>query len=245
MYCLGFDGSGDKSTEQSREFDKFASSIEEKHNVIGNHIEKILATERKLEKDYERVNKKVSLYEGELAKVYAMFYNLSLQLANIEKKGLTYQQNTFQRDLTNLQESFLNFTQQILYLQNAGIEKLNNNNTIPQVVGNNHHRHNHQKDKAVINNLVEAQNDRMKYLENNLIDSKAANQQAHILFNNQLSNVNETVRTMRKMLTDHNNHAMGVFEEVSGKMVDFKTRLQHNDDRITRMEVKVIQSYIL
>ena len=99
-----FEGSGDKSGEVNKDFDQFASSIEERHNIIGHRIRKILAKERQMEQDMLHVQERFTLYENDLSKLYSMFFNLSSQMIAIEKRVSNSQQAEIQTELQQLQQ---------------------------------------------------------------------------------------------------------------------------------------------
>ena len=71
----------------------------------------------------------------------------------------------------------------------------------------------------------------MEEIEHSVVETKAASQQNMILMNNRIAVLNNTIRDMRRLLTDHNVRASDAFEDVGGRVMDFNTRIQHNDDR--------------
>ena len=105
-----FEGSGDKSGEVSKEFDQFASSIEEKHNIIGHRIQKLLAKERKMEEEMSSVHERFTLQENDMSKLYSMFFNLSLQMSAVEKRVMNNQQAQIQTELQQLQQGKTTFS---------------------------------------------------------------------------------------------------------------------------------------
>lgn len=170
-----------------------------------------------------------------------MFYNLSLQVNSIEKQLSINQQEQLQQDLNNLQQSFINLTQQLTHINKqrkhdfiANLGRNEKPNVKHNVSGD------YYQNLAGIQNSIEIFSERLRFLENNLIDAKATHQTNYILTNNQLSRLNDTVTKTRKMVTDHNERASQVFQDVKEKLVDYNVKIQHNTDRLTSVEVKVM-----
>ena len=108
-------GSGESSGGDNFRSDRdtVASTFEEADNSIGHNIVELYKHKHHMHMQIENVNKRFLQYDAEMSRVYAMYYNLSLQISSLENKVLSRQQQRFDADMAALQHSFMNFTQQV------------------------------------------------------------------------------------------------------------------------------------
>ena len=223
--------SSEQSGNGSKEgkFDSRSSTVEESRNTIGNDIEEIRRNEQAIKQGMEGFEHRFLRYDSELAKIYVMFYNLSLNIANMENKVLNNQQQFHQTELKDLQQSFMNFTQQIFHLEQWHMASKGFVNTSSQ----------NEREISQIATILDNHSSRLRNFEEIIHDHKAINQQNYLLFMSYINRMNSSMQSSYHKFHSHRDKASGVFEDVDSQLGDLSTKVQHNDERLYRVEVKV------
>lgn len=109
--------------------DQVSSSLEEERNTIGHSLDELMAHKFKTQEQMEHIQEKFFQHDAEFSRFYAMVYNLSLQISHLENKLLVHQKTKFDTELADMQRMFLNFTQQMLHLEQWGSNARSHLNT--------------------------------------------------------------------------------------------------------------------
>lgn len=67
---------------------------------------------------------KFRTYNTELSRLYTLYYNLSLHMSSLENRLLTEQRSELQSEVTQLQQSFHNFTRHLFNLEQIQVGTL-------------------------------------------------------------------------------------------------------------------------
>ena len=97
--------------------DQVSSSLEEERNTIGHSLEELMIHKHRTQEQMEHMQQRFFQHDAEFSRFYTMFYNLSLQVSNLENKLLVHQKNQFDTELAEMQRMFMNFTQQMFHLE--------------------------------------------------------------------------------------------------------------------------------
>ena len=156
------EGSGDGSRSlEFANFDEFASSIEEKHNVIGDYLTRIMEREEALTREMTRFRSSVRYYDTRLAQLNSASNNTSQRLDAIEQRAAAnslQQPHTAHPDASAFQamtSQFLNFTNQLVAMQNYYLKTDNSQDDQLSVW---HIQNNHEFTTALANHTARIQN---------------------------------------------------------------------------------------
>ena len=221
-----------RQTWQPEFVDRIVSALEEQKNVVDNNLAEMLRNEDELKKEMGGFAQKFLLFEAELSKIYAMFFNLSLQQSNLENKMLLHQQQRFDHDIRDLQQSFMNFTQHVFGLEQFHISSGNHFNTSTQ----------NRREINEMNAFIHNHSSRIHDLVELLSEYKASTVQnfTHIVTNT--NQINDTMHEFIATFSVHNSRAKNIFEDVHERFVELEGKTQKNDDRLAHVEVKVLNA---
>ena len=155
------EGSGDGSRSlEFANFDEFASSIEEKHNVIGDYLTRIMEREEALTREMTRFRSSVRYYDTRLAQLNSASNNTSQRLDAIEQLAANslQQPHTAHPDASAFQamtSQFLNFTNQLVAMQNYYLKTDNSQDDQLSVW---HIQNSHEFTTALANHTARIQN---------------------------------------------------------------------------------------
>ena len=83
--------------------DQVSSSLEEERNTIGHSLEELMIHKDRTQEQMEHIKQKFFQHDAEFSRFYTMFYNLSLQVSNLENKLLVHQKSQFDAELAEMQ----------------------------------------------------------------------------------------------------------------------------------------------
>lgn len=209
---------------------------EEQYNAVQTSLAELSEKEQELAADLDHFNGKFVQYDGELARIYSMYFNLSLQLSQLENKLLIRQQQVFQSDLHDMQRMFVNFTQQIINMdqQTAAYKKAG--------VGVARATRERHQDMSLMSATVTQQGMRLRTVEDMMSNYQRANRHNLQLLNTSISRLNVSLGGFAKNLAAHNTKANNVFVDVDDKLMEYHKRIKSNLARLTSIEVKVLNA---
>ncbi len=175
------DNSGD-----SPKLDHFASNLEEKDNHIGHNLVAFIKKEKKMHEKVDNFHRRFLEYDAEMSKMYAMFFNLSLQISSLENRLLTHEKHQFEHDLTELQRSFFNFTQQIFNLEQWRVSSKTHYNTTVQ----------NRNEISEVTGMVKNHQMRIKTLEQLILENRSMANQNLMVTQTHLGTLNETIQVL-------------------------------------------------
>lgn len=158
-----FDSTGlavDSSGVDPVRVDQVSSSLEEEQNTIGHNLEELMVHKDKTQEQMEDIQQKFFQHDAEFSRFYAMIYNLSLQISNLENKLLIHQKTKYDTELAEMQRMFMNFTQQMFHLEQWGSSARSHLNTSSQ----------NQMEISQIQVNLENHKNRIRALEDLLLD---------------------------------------------------------------------------
>ena len=166
-----------------------------------------------------------------------MYFNLSLQLSQLENKLLMRQQVVFQTDLHDMQRMFVNFTQQIINMeqQTAAFKKAD----VGGVLRATRERH---QDITAMSATVARHTVQLRTIEDALGSVERAHRVDATLVNATIAELNSSVAGFAKRLAAHNTKASNVFADVDDKLMEYHTRIKSNLARLTSIEVRVLNA---
>ena len=143
--------------------DQVSSSLEEERNTIGHSLEELMIHKDRTQEQMEHIKQKFFQHDAEFLRFYTMFYNLSLQVSNLENKFLVHQKSQFDAELAEMQKMFMNFTQQMFHLEQWGSNARSHFNTSSQ----------NQIEISQIQGNLENHRNRIRTLEDLLLDYRS------------------------------------------------------------------------
>ena len=223
-------GSLPESSGETYRTDTIASAYEESDNSIGHNLVELFKHKHHMHMQIENVNKRFLQYDAEMSRVYAMYFNLSLQISALENKLLSHRQSQFDSDLSRLQRSFINFTQQIFNLEQWHVSTQGHFNVSSQ----------NQQQLTQVSSTVDNHHIRIRAMERVMLDYRASNDQMRTLFKRQLSVMNTTMGHIRSRLKEHKSKAALTIDDVEEKLSNFRSTVKDHNHRLQSIEVKVL-----
>ena len=228
-------GSTEQSGDSSKEpkFDSKSSTIEEAKNTLDNDLEQIRRNEHHMKRELGEFQQRFVQYDAELSKMYALFYNLSLSVANLENKLLTKQQTQHKNEIQDLQRSFMDFTQQIFHLEQSYMSNKAVFNTSSQ----------NEQQIQQLSAILENHSSRLRTNEEMVQDYKAMNHQNYLLLMTYINRLNSSMASSHHKIHRHQNKATDIIDDLDTQLEnihDMQTRTNH---RLDAIEIKVGMLY--
>ena len=166
-----------------------------------------------------------------------MYFNLSLQLSQLENKLLMRQQVVFQTDLHDMQRMFVNFTQQIINMeqQTSAFKKAD----VGSVLRATRERH---QDITAMAATIARQTVELRTIEDELGSVQRSQSVDSKRVNATIAELNATISGFSKSLSAHNTKASNVFTDVDDKLMEYHVRIKSNLARLTSIEVRVLNA---
>ena len=147
---------------------------------------------------------------------------------------LQQQQGRYEANLAELQQSLVNFTHHIYNLEQQ------TRSTAPGYPNSTGIRN--QYDIEMANTLIESHQRRIELLEKIIHEHKHEQSQLHDLNKMKLSRMNNSISRFYKSFQDHHMEATDVFDFIDEKFEEFNQRIDANDNRLLRVEVRVLNA---
>ena len=208
-------------------WEKRAAALEEMSNVVEHQLQELNQKEADMEGKVSTMNERFGQYDAELSRIYTMFYNLSLQMSSLENKLLSKKQVAVESEMSNLQKSFLNFTQQLMSMeQHNAVSRhtLNNTSTV----------------QGHLTQVLDHHDNRISTVETQLQDHQSHTKLRHNKVSYSLTKINDTVVAMQQWMEEHRSKASNVFQNVDQELEAFREQTQSISDRLLQVEVKVL-----
>ena len=205
--------------------DAILSAIEERGNTLVHKLHDVLNHKEKIS-DFSN---KFLNYDISISNLQNLFLNLTLRISELDRKFLTNQQNGQENDLGKLQRSLMNFTHQMLTMEQWRMSSISHTNV----------SHQNLKELAEMRNLIHMQRHKLQKLELQLKSQKESNLQSFQYLKDRVSKINETSHQYSISHTKHSSKSYDDADKVRQKLHLFQDEITNMRLRISQAETKV------
>ncbi len=216
----------------SQPVDQWLSSLGEKHNLVQDNIELLKQQETRTQRKIDQLTKQFVTYEVELGRLSTMYHNLSLLMAALENRQLQEQQQRIESEMLDFHQTFSNFTNVMMRLEQLHLTSHVYFNTSSQ----------NQQEIALLAPVLEAHNQRLLGLENLVEQYRAAYEGTREHTQYHLHRLNNTLHTFYKSFNSHHTSATTELTDVDAKLGSLEDDAKRLDDRLLRVEVVMLNS---
>ena len=202
-------------------------ALEEVSNTVEHQIKQLSKNEVQMRQEVTGMSRKIGLYDSEISRMYTTLYNITLQVSGLENRMLADRQHHGDIELSQLQQNFLNFTQQLMHLQKWHLSSSQTLNSTTL-------------DQLQLATQLAGIEGRLTAMENQQQEQERELQRGLSSQLQHVSAVNTTVMNLRLVSLSHHTEAARNQKEMQSSLSNMRAHLQQYGNRLLKIEVKVL-----